>query len=219
MKFKNKYIFLALVLVLSLVVACAPVDDTNDTGMNTRNRLTTQTRINRFDDRTGTNIRDDDMDIRFDTRLDNDLNSINNDTLNRDRLNNGMVRNNNNSVNYGNMASRANEIAQKISDLPEVERASVVITDDTALVGCELRGNRQGTMTNALRQKIRGIVKEHARDIDNISITTDPDFTDRIRTMSDRIFQGNPIEEFADDIEDLIRRITPGNNVNNNIVR
>lgn len=215
----KKLNFFALVLILSfMVVACRPAENIDDTGMDNRNRrLTTQTRIG---DRTGND------DTGLNDGLNNDLNNMNNglnDNINGgmydnyNGLNNGMTRPNDNNNNFGNMATRANEIASEINDLPEVDEASVVISDDTALVGCSLRGDTQGTMTNALRQKIRGIVKEHADDIENVSVTTDPDMTDRINNMSNSIFQGNPIEGFADEIRDLIRDITP--NTNNNTIR
>ncbi|HZJ99696.1 MAG TPA: YhcN/YlaJ family sporulation lipoprotein [Tissierellaceae bacterium] len=207
MKINKSYtLVLALALVFTLaIVGCTP---TNDTGMTNRNRLTTQTRLNDWDN-SGTNngIFDDGLGL--------------NDGMNMDNLNNGMTRprtSNNSSTNFGNMGTSANEIAEKISQLPEVDRASVVISDDTAIVGCSLRGNTQGTMTNALRQKIRGIVNESV-DIDNVSITTDPDMTSRIRNMSTSILQGNPVEEFAEDIRELIRDITPNTNINNNMMR
>lgn len=207
MKINKSYtLVLALALVFTLaIVGCTP---TNDTGMTNRNRLTTQTRLNDWDN-SGTNngIFDDGLGL--------------NDGMNMDNLNDGMTRprtSNNSSTNFGNMGTSANEIAEKISQLPEVNRASVVISDDTAIVGCSLRGNTQGTMTNALRQKIRGIVNESV-DIDNVSITTDPDMTSRIRNMSTSILQGNPVEEFAEDIRELIRDITPNTNINNNMMR
>lgn len=228
----NKFSFFALLLILSFViVGCTPADNINDTGMNNRNRLTTQTRIGNGlgnDGLSGTDNRLNDG-YGFETELNNDFglnnnglnngvnNGLNNNGLN-DGLNNGMARSNTNGTNFGNMATNANEIATKIAALPEVDRASVVISDDTALVGCSLRGDTQGTMTNALRQKIRGIVKEDV-NIDNVSVTTDPDMTERIRTMSNSIFQGNPIEGFADEIRNLIRDITPNTNTNNNIMR
>ena len=188
MKINKSYtLVLALALVFTLaIVGCTP---TNDTGMTNRNRLTTQTRLNDWDN-SGTNngIFDDGLGL--------------NDGMNMDNLNDGMTRprtSNNSSTNFGNMGTSANEIAEKISQLPEVDRASVVISDDTAIVGCSLRGNTQGTMTNALRQKIRGIVNESV-DIDNVSITTDPDMTSTIRNMSTSILQGNPVEELGQKI-------------------
>ncbi len=222
----NKFSIFALLLVLSVaMVGCTPADNVNDTGMNNRNnRLTTQTRIGDRWDNNGLNngmsgTNDSLLNDGFDNGLngfDNGLNGINNGINNgvNNNLNDGMTRSNGMSTNFGNMATRANEIAKKIAELPEVDKASVVISEDTALVGCSLRGNTQGTMTNALRQKIRGIVTESS-NINNVSVTTDPDMTNRIQTMSNSIFQGNPIEGFTEDIRQLIRDITP--NTNNNI--
>ena len=219
----NKYSLFALLLILSVaVVGCTPANDGNDTGMNyPNNRLTTQTRIGDGWDNNGMTGMDGTNDPFFDngynTGMDNINNNRNNDVNNN--LNNGMTRSNESTTNFGNMATSANEIAREIAALPEVDQASVVITDDTALVGCSLRGDTQGTMTNALRQKIRGIVKERVNNIDDVSITTDPDMTGRIQNMSNSIFQGNPVEGFAEDIRELIRDITPNTNINNNIRR
>ncbi|NLY47241.1 MAG: hypothetical protein GX053_14825 [Tissierella sp.] len=222
----NKFSFFALLLILSVaIVGCAPADNTNDTGMNNRNnRLTTQTRISDRWDNNGLNngingandsLLNDGFDNGLDTGLNGGINNGMNNGINDNNLNNGMTRSNDNSTNFGNMATNANEIARKIAALPEVDKASVVISEDTALVGCSLRGNTQGTMTNALRQKIRGIVNESA-NINNVSVTTDPEMTNRIQTMSNSIFQGNPIEGFAEEIRELIRDITPNTNMNNN---
>lgn len=206
----NKIKILAFVLIILVaVVGCTP----NDTGMNTRNRnLSTQTRIN---------------DTRWDTDRDNLNNMGQNDMWNNGRnylnqndmtnndwengLNNGMTRPNNNINARGDLNNNANDIARKIADLPEVDKASVVLTNDTALVGCSLRGSTQGTMTTSLRQKIKKIVKDTTANITNVSITTDPNLYNRIQTMSNDIGNGNPIEGFAEEVRDLIRRITPNN--------
>ena len=208
----NKISLFALMLILAfVVVACTPADDNmNDTGMYDRNRLTTQTRIGDWN-------RNTDMDSGMNNGLNDGLNNINmgqNNGLDNNNLNNGMTRPYN-DTNFGNMGTRANEIANEIAALPEVDRASVVIDNDTALVGCSLRGNTQGTMTNALRQKIRGIVQENT-DVRDVSVTTDPDVTGRIQTMSNSILQGNPIEDFADEIRNLIRDITTNTRTNTN---
>lgn len=156
----NKIKFIALGLIILVAVAgCAPTD----TGMNTRNRLSTQTRIrnNGFDNgwntgwntnnRLNTNLSGTNIGDNFDNRNMDNLNGLNNTNLN-----NGMTRPNNNfTTSLGNLSTTANNLARRIAALPEVEDASVVLTNDTAIVGCNLRGNTQGTMTTALRQKLR----------------------------------------------------------------
>lgn len=227
----NKITILTFVLVTVLAVtACT----TNDAGLDTRNRnLSTQTRINDTRWNTGTgndninrNMNEDINDFGQNDRWNNNTNmpgqgrtgmmgdnladDFGNDNMNNN-LNNGMTRSNNNSTNMDSLTSNANDIARKITDLPEVDRASVVLTNDTALVGCSLRGTTQGTMTTDLKQKIEKIVKDKT-NIEEVSITTDPDLYKRIDTMSNNIGTGNPIENFAEEVRDLIRRITPGTN-------
>ncbi|MBC8590659.1 YhcN/YlaJ family sporulation lipoprotein [Wansuia hejianensis] len=208
---KFNLIVLGLILVLVLG-ACTP----NDTNVNDRNRnLSNQTRVRDNRNNTGTNTNNkndligqnntDNNDWNGNNMLDNNLN----DNLDND-LNNGMTRPNNLSNNLVGKNVNANDLARKISDLPEVDKASVVVTNDTVLVGANLRGNTQGTMTTDLRKKIENIVRDTNTNFSNISITTDPDLYDRIQTMSDNIGNGNPIEGFAEEIRDIIRNITPG---------
>lgn len=215
----NKIKFIALGLIILVAVAgCAPTD----TGMNTRNRLSTQTRIrnNGFDNgwntgwntnnRLNTNLSGTNIGDNFDNRNMDNLNGLNNTNLN-----NGMTRRNNNfTTSLGNLSTTANNLARRIAALPEVEDASVVLTNDTAIVGCNLRGNTQGTMTTALRQKIENIVRSSNRNIDRVSITSDPDLFTRIRNMSTDIRNGGVMNTIENDIEDLIRRITPNTNIN-----
>ncbi|OLS03917.1 YhcN/YlaJ family sporulation lipoprotein [Tissierella creatinophila] len=131
-------------------------------------------------------------------------------------INNGMTRPNNvntqNTTNLSDISSMnkdASKIAKKIADLNEVNKASVLITENEAVVGVNLRGNTQGTMTNDLRQKIEKIVKNEDKSIDKISITTDPNLVTRINTMTTNIGNGNIVDNFAQEVKDLIRRITP----------
>jgi len=53
------------------------------------------------------------------------------------------------------------------------------------------------------------VVKRVDDDIENVSITADPDLLTRIRNMFEDIDEGNPIEGFANQFEEILRRITP----------
>lgn len=216
---KNKIKILAIGLVILIaLVGCTP--KTND--MTTRNnRLSTQTRIGenngwtRDEFNTGMkNGLNNDFNNGMDDMLGDNANNI--DPMNNN-LNNGMTRPNNTnlSTSLGNMTQNASEIAKKISALPEVNSAQVVLTNDTAVVGCNLRGTTQGTMTNALRTKIEKIVKDNS-NITKVSVTSDPDLYKRIQTMSTGIGSGRMTDTFTNDINDLIRRIK---NAGNDLLR
>ena len=228
MKIK-KTIFIALGLAILIGVAgCNP----RYTGLNdTNNKLSTQTRLNpntTWDNnaRDGTGMNDN---IGMNDNLNNNMNDgmygmndLVNGTTNQN-LNNGMLRNNNMTTSMGNLNTNASDLARKIGALPEVDSASVVLTNDKALVGVDLKGNTNTTtVSTALRQKIEKMVKDSS-DIKatDVSITTDPNLLTRIQTLSKGMTNtvGNDMSTFTKDIEQLIRDIVPGGrNTNTNII-
>lgn len=221
---KNKIMILILALTLMLTFTACTTKDPKTGRKNTN--LSTQTRDNRWDrnttdtdnlrDNTRDNMYMDDnindrrnmgMDNPLDNDYDNDM-DINNQRDGLDtNLNNGMTRPNDNLNN--NMNKDASNVAGKITNLKEVNKASVLLSEKDAVIGVNLRGNTQDTMTNSLRTKIEDIVKKENKSIDNISITTDPNLVNRINTMYDDIDSGNMIDNFTDEVRNLIRKITP----------
>lgn len=150
------------------------------------------------------------MDNDLDTNLNNGMTRPNNDLdMGMNTENRGNINNTNNMDNSNAMNKDASKIAKKITDLNEVNKASVLISGDEAVIGVNLRGNTQGTMTNALREKIEKMVKKEDSSVNKISITTDPSIVTRINTMATDVDGGNMIDNFADEVRDLIRKITP----------
>ncbi|TJX16306.1 hypothetical protein E9840_01030 [Tissierella creatinini] len=214
MKLKKLTIISFGLVILISMIACAP----QDTGLdNNLNRMSTQTRVNQ--NRVNTNWNNDDRMI---------------DNLDKSNLDNGMVRNNRMTTSLGKLNTNAKDLAKKISDLPEVDKASVVLHNDTALVGVKLKGNNNNTLNNnrlntsvnnvnnnistALRNKIENMVKDET-NVENVSITSDPNLITRINNISTGMTNqvGNDIRDFTDDIEDLIRDIVPGNSRVNDV--
>lgn len=217
----KKLIVIALGLViLTSLAACTP----RDTGLNNNlDRMSTQTRIN--------------QNTNWDNLNGNGMDSMMNDGFNTNttNLNNGMMRNNM-TTSMGNLNTKASTLARKIGALPEVDRASVVLTSDTALVGVDLKGSNtnntnlstnlsntttnNGNISSALRTKIEKMVKDEV-NVKDVSITADPNLTTRIRNISSGMINqvGNDMNTFTNDIEQLIRDIVPGtktriNNIN-----
>lgn len=190
---KIKYIALSLILLIA-VAGCTP------TNTNMRN-LGTQTRLN---DNRWFNTRDR-LNTNLNTGMDTDLN-----------LNNEMVRFDTNNPNTNNitngqlssMSNRANIIAQRVEALPEVNRVTVLINGNRAIVGVDVRGDLTNTIDANLRNRIEAAVKAADRNIRTVSITSDPTLMTRIRNLSTQINNGNIISNFADEFEDLLRRIT-----------
>lgn len=214
---KNKINLLVLSLVLVVaMVGCSPA--------NTKMRnMSTQTRLPNDVNNGWMNNNPLNANDRLNTNLNNGMirnNNLNNGMMgNNNNLNNGMVRddtnlnsgimnNTNLSTNVNNLGTRANAIAKRVAALPEVNSASVLINGNTAIVGCDLKNNTSNTISSNLRQKIDAAVKVADKDIKNISITADPSIHTRIKTMSTKVNNGNPITGFTTEIQDILRRIT-----------
>ncbi len=207
----NKIFVIALsLLVLISIAACTP----QDTGYNNNTeRLSTQTRLNQNNNWN----RDDSWDngMNMNTTIEDDLNNgINNNRTNN--LNNGMVRNNSMTTSLGNMNTQAKNLAKKISNLPEVDNASVVLSDNNCIVGVDLKGTNN-TISTSLRQKIEKMVKDTNNiNTTDVSITSDPDLITRVKTLSNGMTNnvgntvGNDVNDFTNDIEELIRDMVPG---------
>lgn len=209
MKTKKILVIALGLVVLTSLAACAP----RDTGLNNNlDRMSTQTRINQ-------NTNWDNLNCNG---MDNMMNDFNTNTTN---LNNGMMRNNM-TTSMGNLNTKASTLARKIGALPEVDKASVVLTNYTALVGVDLKGSNtnntnlstnlsntsnNGNISSALRTKIVKMVNDEV-NVKDVSITADPNLTTRIRNISSGMTNqvGNDMNSFTNDIEQLIRDIVPG---------
>ncbi len=105
---------------------------------------------------------------------------------------------------------RADNIVNEIVRLEEVRRATVVITENTAVVGVNLTPDVQGEMTTETKRKIEDVVRRTDRQIDRVSVTADPELFQRIENIVRETGRGRPLSGFGREIEDLVRRITPG---------
>lgn len=192
---KNKIIFLAFVLTLVMTtIGC------------TVNRPGTQTRIGQRTPNNNIGLRRNNNMLGIDRRDNNNLLGI--DRRNMDNITN-MDRTTPNNIGMNNMSIRANTIAQRVANLNEVNRCSVLLSGNTAIVGVDIKNNLQGKMTTALKQKIETTVKNVDNNITNVSITANPDLFTRISNMATDIGNGRPISGFAREFQEILRRITP----------
>ncbi len=191
---KNKILLLTFILLIAALAIGCTVQPNNRT----------QTRLGV--DRENLGIRRDNTVNR--DRIGNNLRNI--DDNNLSDMNENMVDRNNNNLNFrNNNAEKAKDIADQIEKLANIDRASVLISGNTAIVGVDMENNVEGQITRNLKQRIENIVKKADNDIKNVSITADPDLFTRISNMAEDITNGRPITGFAEQFEEILRRITP----------
>jgi len=113
--------------------------------------------------------------------------------------------------NNGNESSRmrvADKAADKIVSLKEVDSANVIVTDDNAYVAARLVNNNDN-LTRDIERKIADQVKSADHSINDVYVSVNPDFYDRMATYSNDIRHRHPVEGFFDEFTETVRRIFP----------
>ena len=196
---KNNKVFLFLIFSLALIllgVGCQPQRP------NVRN--------NRMENRVGRDTRDD---TNIDGNLNNNLRGDNNlgkDTRRNNTDNIGTNDNRNTTDNMNrDLSNRAENISRKVADLNDINSCTTVITGNTALVGIDMKNNVEGKVTDDIKRKVEKTVKDADNNITTVSVTADADLYKRLSNMARDIRNGKPVSGFADEIQEILRRITP----------
>lgn len=193
---KNNKIAIFLTIVLAFVFTA--------TGCQTKTPQRPNMGNERIENRVGTNQRRNTNQNRVGNNNAIDNNKIDSN-LNNNARNKDMVRTDRNL----NMTDRAEKIARNVAKLKEVNSATCVITGNTALVGIDMKDNIEGNMTNDLKRKVESSVRNTDKNINNVTVTADADLYKRISNMARDIRNGKPITGFTDEIQEMLRRITP----------
>jgi len=203
---KNKKILLAVcILLLVSVVALGcrpaqrPVPQTTPNQQNIDNRTTTENTVPRNDQLAPGNNR---------MTTDNELTT--NDRMNTDNRLTTDNRTGTDDRATGNLSDRASRIEAEVTKLNDVKGATVVITGNTALVGINLTEGTKGDLNTEIKRQVEEAVQTADRDINRVSVTADPDLFTRIENIARDIGQGRPLSGFGQEVEELVRRITPG---------
>ncbi|GLO65556.1 YhcN/YlaJ family sporulation lipoprotein [Oceanobacillus kimchii] len=115
------------------------------------------------------------------------------------------------------------EAAEKISNQVEgIEDAYVLTTDNNAYVGAHLNQDNNNenngqseqagdNVSDETKQQIADIVRSVDNSIENVYVTTNPDFMDLTDRYINDLDEGRPIEGFFDQFGNMIERIFPNN--------
>lgn len=113
----------------------------------------------------------------------------------------------------------ADDVADKVAELDEVDRANVILTGDAAYVAIETNKGETRTegadpdvdsqISKELESKVGNKVREVKSDVDQVYVSLDPDFVERMRDYRTRIDEGEPIEGFFDEFGEAMRDMFP----------
>ncbi|WEZ04179.1 YhcN/YlaJ family sporulation lipoprotein [Bacillus subtilis] len=131
------------------------------------------------------------------------------------RRDNNDVRN----VNYRNPANDDNnndrklevaeEAADKVTDLKEVKHADIIVAGNQAYVAVVLTNGNKGAVENNLKKKIAKKVRSTDKNIDNVYVSANPDFVERMQEYGKRIQKGDPIAGLFDEFIQVVQRVFP----------
>ncbi|SNX52800.1 YhcN/YlaJ family sporulation lipoprotein [Thermoanaerobacterium sp. RBIITD] len=106
-------------------------------------------------------------------------------------------------------SARAARIATNVAKIPEVNKATVVISGNTAIVGIDMKSKVQGAHETEVKKKVEKIVRDTDKGIKHVSTTSDPDLYTRLNNIAKGIAAGRPLSEFTKQIAEILKRITP----------
>lgn len=153
--------------------------------------------------------------VNYDNDLGNNNNNMNNGLDTNNTNNNGLGTNNdnngigNNNGQVNNKMRVADEAADRVAKLKEVSRANVIVTDNNAYVAVMLTDRSRNELTKTFEDKIAKEVRKADKDIDNVYVSVNPDFYDRMNDYANDIRNGNPISGLFDQFNETVQRIFP----------
>ncbi|MDO8224243.1 YhcN/YlaJ family sporulation lipoprotein [Bacillus cabrialesii] len=145
---------------------------------------------------------------------DNGARNINDANDNRDNVDNNVTDNVNNNDNGNNNDNNnrklevADDAADKITDMKEVKHANVIVAGNQAYVAVVLtNGNKE--VGKDLKKNISDKVRDTDKNMDNVYVSANPDFVDRMQGYGERIQNGDPIAGFFDEFSETVQRVFP----------
>ena len=139
-------------------------------------------------------------------------------TENRDEADDGLADGLDNGVDHNGESrlDHAEDAADKVAELDEVDNATVIITDNNAYVAVMMKNEADGDnasgeeeLSKELEDKIADKVREVKGDVKNVYVSLNPDFGERMRGYGERINEGEPIEGFFDEFSEAVRNVFP----------
>jgi spore cortex protein len=112
-------------------------------------------------------------------------------------------------VNENRQMQVADEAQVKVEDLAEVRHANVIVTNRNAYVAIVLEGDTKGEVRKELEDKISDQVKSSDESIQNVYVSSNPDFVDRMREYAAEIQSGRPLGGLVEEFTEMVQREFP----------
>lgn len=104
---------------------------------------------------------------------------------------------------------QADRIAESITKMEEINSATVVLAENRAWVGVDLKAQSTNEVTDNVKEEITRMVKSADSSIDTVYVTADADTVTRLRNMARDIGEGRPVSGFMNQLEQIAKRVAP----------
>lgn len=102
----------------------------------------------------------------------------------------------------------AQEAAERITRLPGVTQANVLVTRNNAYVAAVLDSTGR-QLSREMEDQIAREVRKVRPGIQNVYVSTNPEFVDRINTYMIDVQQGRPVAGFVEQLNEMVQRLFP----------
>jgi spore cortex protein len=120
------------------------------------------------------------------------------------------VNDENNANNNGiNDIRVSDDISNRVEAMKEVSNASVIVTENNAYVGAVLKDGGDKDISNDLKERVADTVRGADPSVDQVYVSANPDFVQRMEGYANDIENGKPVAGFAEEFRELVTRIFP----------
>ena len=126
----------------------------------------------------------------------------------------------------------ADDVAKKVEEVEDVDRAYVFTTDNNAFVAVDMKddnnngnngnsgnngmgntatGDSNNEVTDKMKNDVEKAVKSVDEDIDNVYVSADPDFLGMAEDYNNKIDEGQPVKGFFLEFGNMLNRVFPNN--------
>ncbi len=103
----------------------------------------------------------------------------------------------------------ADDAADRIARLSEVDTAHVIVTDRNAYVAVKLNNRANNELTKNVERKIAKEVRDVDSHVDHVYVSVNPDFFHRMTGYGNDIRSGRPVSGFFNEFTDTVHRVFP----------
>ena len=100
------------------------------------------------------------------------------------------------------------QVEDKINQLSEIEKSTVVVMENTALVGVTFTSSYAGELTQRIHDMVAAQVQQADAAIQTVAVTAEEEDVKKIEEISSKVQSGTPVGDLEQEIDSIVRNVT-----------